>query len=111
MRPVDCDAVVNLLRDAAGCKTCNNYNRVKCRCCVWDDAITLVDEFGDNHPLGFGRWKKELGGASPGGTPAYVCGSCGGSEHLYGAEYPKKRLICKQCGSINVYPWEKVELD
>ena len=44
---------------------------------------------------------------TPGGTPVYVCSRCGGSPHLHGAEYPKRKLICLECGSINIYPWEK----
>jgi len=59
--------------------------------------------------VGFGRWKKLPGGMSPGGTPSYVCDSCGGTEHLYGAEYPAKKLMCKECGRINVYPWERID--
>lgn len=55
----------------------------------------------------FGRWKQVHGGMSPGGTPAFVCGSCGGSEHLHGAEYPRRKIICDNCGQINIYPWEK----
>lgn len=59
--------------------------------------------------VSFGRWKKLPGGMSPGGTPSYVCDRCGGTEHLYGVEYPEKKLQCKVCGQINVYPWEKVD--
>lgn len=56
-----------------------------------------------------GRWKQvKIGYMSPGGTPTYACGACGGSEHLHGAEYPKKKVICDNCGRINVYPWERV---
>lgn len=56
----------------------------------------------------FGKWKKKIGSyMTPGGTPIYVCGRCGGTEHLYGAEFPKRKMICDDCGSINSYPWEK----
>ena len=55
----------------------------------------------------FGRWKKVHGYISPGGTPAFVCGNCGGSEHLHGVEYPRRKIICDNCGQINIYPWEK----
>ena len=55
----------------------------------------------------FSKWQKVSGGFTPGGTPVYVCGSCGGSEHLYGVEYRKRKMICDECGSINSYPWEE----
>ena len=56
----------------------------------------------------FGKWIKDNSiGMSPGGTPGYVCSQCGGSFHLHGAEYPKRKMICDKCGSINSYPWEK----
>ena len=54
-----------------------------------------------------GRWKKmDGGGMTPGGTPMYACGKCGGSYHLHGAEYPKRKIICDECGRVNIYPWE-----
>jgi len=55
-----------------------------------------------------GRWK-QLKGAfiTPGGTPYYVCGACGGSGHLNGCEYPRRKVICDTCGRINLYPWER----
>ena len=54
----------------------------------------------------FGKWKELEGGyLTPGGTPIYVCGECGGSEHLHGVEYPRRKMVCDQCGSINSYPW------
>ena len=40
-------------------------------------------------------------------TPIYVCGHCGGSDHMYGPMYPKRKVICDICGRINIYPWEK----
>lgn len=55
----------------------------------------------------FGRWRQMHGFITPGGTPLFVCDRCGGSEHLHGVEYPKRKMVCDQCGSINVYPWEK----
>ncbi len=55
----------------------------------------------------FGKWKKIPSGMTPGGTPVYVCSECGGSEHLHGAEYPKRKMVCDFCGAINSYPWEK----
>ena len=56
-----------------------------------------------------GRWKELKGNYfTPGGTPVYVCAKCGGSEHLHGVEYPRRRVYCNHCGTANVYPWEKV---
>lgn len=55
-----------------------------------------------------GKWKEKQGiYMSPGGTPAYICGSCGGSEHLHGVEFPRRKVICDNCGRVNIYPWEK----
>ena len=54
-----------------------------------------------------GRWVKVLGiYMSPGGAPAYVCGGCGGSEHLHGVEFQRRKVICDNCGRVNIYPWE-----
>ena len=66
----------------------------------WWSAITR---------LKLGRWTKKTGDfVTPGGTPVYVCAQCGGSEHLYGVEYPKRKVFCDQCGYINFYPWEQL---
>ena len=54
----------------------------------------------------FGKWVQQKGGFTPGGTPYYVCGQCGYSGHLYGVEYPRRKITCSMCGSINSYPWE-----
>ena len=55
-----------------------------------------------------GRWKQLKGAfTTPGGTPYYVCGACGGSGHLNGCEYPRRKVICDTCGRINLYPWER----
>ena len=55
-----------------------------------------------------GRWKQIKGDfTTPGGTPYYVCGACGGSGHLNGCEYPRRKIICDNCGRINIYPWER----
>ena len=53
-----------------------------------------------------GRWKP-VNTMTPGGTPYYECGICGGSGHLHGAEYPKRKMICDVCGAVNIYPYEK----
>lgn len=54
-----------------------------------------------------GRWKQIPSGMTPGGTPVYACGNCGGSDHLHGAEFPRRKVICDCCGQINIYPWER----
>ena len=56
----------------------------------------------------FGKWVKDVSiGMSPGGTPGYICSKCGGSFHLHGVEFPRRKMICDKCGSINSYPLEK----
>lgn len=55
-----------------------------------------------------GKWKQvHIGDMSPGGTPVFACGACGGSEHLHGVEFSRRKVICDNCGRINIYPWEK----
>ena len=55
-----------------------------------------------------GKWTKKTGHyMTPGGVPAYVCSKCGGSEHLYGVEFTRRKVFCDTCGSVNVYPWER----
>ena len=54
-----------------------------------------------------GRWKRDPDAyASPGGTPIYICGNCGESAHAYGAAFPRRKVICDNCGRTNIYPWE-----
>ena len=55
-----------------------------------------------------GRWEELHGGyVTPGGTPIYVCAKCGKSQHLYGVEYRLRKVFCENCGTVNLYPWEK----
>lgn len=37
-------------------------------------------------------------GFTPGGDPSWVCGACGGGEHIMGIESPKHEYICPDCG-------------
>ena len=55
------------------------------------------------------RWKQMPSGMTPGGTPVYVCGNCGKSDHLHGVEYPKRKVFCEECGCINMYPWDDID--
>lgn len=56
----------------------------------------------------FGKWKKLEGHyITPGGTPLYVCAQCGGSQHLHGVEFSRRKMVCDDCGCVNSYPWEK----
>lgn len=67
------------------------------------DALALLQE-----PVTISRWVKVAGVfTTPGGTPYFVCGRCGGSGHLYGVEYRKRKVLCDGCGSVNIYPWEQ----
>lgn len=38
------DAVLERMKSMAGCATCDNYNYVRCRACIWDDAMNIVEE-------------------------------------------------------------------
>ncbi len=59
-------------------------------------------------PIVISRWVKVTGDfLTPGGTPYFVCGRCGGSGHLYGVEYTKRKILCDDCGCVNIYPWEQ----
>lgn len=56
-----------------------------------------------------GRWRKVPGGGftTAGGDPAFECGGCGNSVHVFGAEHRKRKTICDVCGRVNIYPWEQ----
>lgn len=49
MRPIDADGLIEYLKKQAGCKDCQNYNGVRCRACIWDDAIDCVDDYADSN--------------------------------------------------------------
>ena len=72
-------------------------------CNTINDAIRLLQQ-----PVTISRWVKVSGDfTTPGGTPYFVCGRCGGSGHLYGVEYSKRKVLCDGCGCVNIYPWEQ----
>ena len=50
MRIIDADALIEHMKAQLGCAECNSYEGNKCRACPWDDAISIVDDFADNHP-------------------------------------------------------------
>jgi hypothetical protein len=37
-------AAIEHMESMAGCAACNNYDGVRCRACIWDDAMNIVDE-------------------------------------------------------------------
>lgn len=51
VRLIDADALIAQLKTLVGCAECDNYNGVRCRACNWDDVISYVDDFADNHPI------------------------------------------------------------
>lgn len=53
-----------------------------------------------------GRWIKISGLVTAGGDPVYRCSNCGLDEHVYGIEHSDKHVVCRNCGIINIYPWE-----
>ena len=72
-----------------------------------ENTLELLEEDEKKMAVRIGRWKQVYGYVTPGGDPVFGCENCGGSEHCHGVEHPKKKLICDNCGSINLYPWEK----
>ena len=53
-----------------------------------------------------GEWVKVRGVITPGGDPLWKCSVCGGDEHVMGIETSyNQHHECKECGSINSYPW------
>lgn len=51
MRLIDADGVIEEIKRQAGCAECDHYNGIRCKACSWDDAMALVDDFADNHPV------------------------------------------------------------
>ena len=74
------------------------------------NAISVASDTDIEKPI-IGRWKKVEGPyMTPEGTPLYVCEKCGCSQHLHGVEYSRRKVFCDQCGTVNFYPWEKLDL-
>lgn len=112
MRLIDADALLEKMD--THCKLCPHSDGVHvCRReCDWHEAMDEVDDMPQIDapiviPPKLGKWRKVSGGMSPGGTPLYECGFCGGSEHLHGAECQRRKVLCDRCGAVLTYPWEK----
>lgn len=112
------DRIIELLECERQCilrNSDNSCNRDCANCDLVQDSkellgmYDLVKKMVESYDqLVIGRWKQLKGDfTTPGGTPYYVCGACGGSGHLNGCEYPRRKVICDACGRINIYPWEK----
>lgn len=112
------DRIIELLECERQCilrNSDNSCNRDCANCDLVQDSkellgmYDLVKKMVESYDqLVIGRWKQLKGDfTTPGGTPYYVCGACGGSGHLHGCEYPRRKVICDACGRINIYPWEK----
>ena len=70
-----------------------------------EEAVNDCQKF--QYPPKIGRWVKVTGNfATPGGTPLFVCEKCGGDQHLYGVEFPRRKVFCSKCETVNLYPWE-----
>ena len=48
---IDVDGIISVMKQQAGCATCDNYNGIRCRACQWDDAITSVYDYADYHTV------------------------------------------------------------
>ena len=51
MNLIDVDGIISVMKQQAGCATCDNYNGIRCRACQWDDAITSVYDYADYHTV------------------------------------------------------------
>ena len=51
MKLIDADGIINVMKQQAGCATCDNYNGIICRACQWDDAITSIYDYADYHTV------------------------------------------------------------
>ena len=73
MKLIDADGIINVMKQQAGCATCDNYNGIICRACQWDDAITSIYDYADYHtveaiPI---EWIKEYIRTHPASTDIY----------------------------------------
>lgn len=77
-------ATLERMKSMAGCATCDNYNYVRCRACIWDDAMNIVEEMSEVEavPVVQGRWIDEC------------CSECG--QYVYRGD---SRNYCPNCGA------------
>ena len=77
---------------------------------IHKELVRKVSEAKERPDVKFSRWVKPADHGeyvTAGGDPIFCCKNCGGSYHVHGVEHPRKKLICDNCGCINLYPWEK----
>ena len=100
-------ATLERMKSMAGCATCDNYNYVRCRACIWDDAMNIVEEMSEVEavPVVHGRWIDEKGNPVPWcdvlpSSPAVSCwcNQCG-TWLVASDEYPVYGLFCPACGA------------
>lgn len=48
---IDVNGIINVMKQQAGCATCNNYNGIRCRACQYDDAITSIYDYSDYYTV------------------------------------------------------------
>lgn len=50
--------ILGRIKQMAGCAKCDNYNGVRCRACIWSDAMNIVEEAPavDAAPVVHGQW-------------------------------------------------------
>jgi len=103
VREMDREKVIKGLGRVANAIVDGYITEPNMACNTINDAIRLLQQ-----PVTISRWVKVSGDfTTPGGTPYFVCGQCGGSGHLYGVEYSKRKVLCDGCGCVNIYPWER----
>ena len=75
-----------------------------------ENALELLEEDEKRMGTRFSRWVEPADHGNyvtEGGDPIFCCENCGGSYHVYGVEHPQRKLICDNCGCVNLYPWEE----
>lgn len=82
-----------------------NTNEIKCWGIGFIDAVGLChlslqsDDKKFEQIIREHSWEECRGDYfTPGGDPSWVCGACGGGEHIMGIESPKHEYICPDCG-------------
>ena len=79
-------ATLERMKSMAGCATCDNYNYVRCRACIWDDAMNIVDEVPAVDAVPNGRWIDQS--AYDDGTVCRKCSECHDIQIHYNTYYP-----------------------